>query len=396
VSSGAVVCESAPATTSRPEATTLEDLALAVTPLHPGAPRFEGGLSEVAPGVHAWLQPNGLLGESNAGLVIGDGASLLVDTLWDPHLTRRMLAAIAPLTANAPIETLVNTHSDGDHWWGNQELDGIQILATKAAAAVMGAQSPAEMKRFGALARALRLAGSLPLPYPRRGDVATIAAYAGEALRPFSFDGIRLVPPTRTFSGELELDVGGRQVRLIEVGPAHTPGDLVVWVPDAEVAIAADILFIGVTPIMWAGPVEGWIAALELLLELGAKRFVPGHGPICGPGEVQRLIDYWRWLGPAARTHLGAGRSVAETARGLVLGDEIDERGFADWLGPERALVSIGTIDAHRRGAAKLRGPREVIDAFFRMALLARDIPTRQGAATVETTTPSARQTETA
>lgn len=366
-----------------------------VTPLHPGAPRFEGGLSEVAPGVHAWLQPNGLLGESNTGLVIGDGTSLLVDTLWDPRLTRRMLAAIAPLTPNAPIEMLVNTHSDGDHWWGNQELASIEIVATETAAGLMRTQSPGEMKRFGALARTLRLAGSLPLPYPRRDAIATIAAYAGEALRPFAFDGIRLVPPTRTFSGELDLDVGGRQVRLIEVGPAHTPGDLVVWVPDAKVAITADILFIGVTPIMWAGPVEGWIAALELLLELGATRFVPGHGPICGPDDVQRLIDYWRWLDPTARTHLEGGRSVAETARALVLGDEIAERGFAGWLGPERALVSVRTIDAHRRGAAKLPGPRELIDAFFRMALLARDLQARQGAGTAETS-PSARQAETA
>jgi cyclase len=187
------------------------------------------------------------------------------------------------------------------------------------------------------------------------------------------------VPPTRTFSGELDLNVGGRDVRLIEVGPAHTPGDLVVWVPDAKVAIAADILFIGVTPIMWAGPVEGWIAALELLLDLGAERFVAGHGPVCGAEEVQRLIDYWRWLDSAARTHLDAGRSVAETARALVLGEEIAERGFADWLGPERALISVRTIDAHRRGVAKLPGPREVIDAFFRMALLARDLQTRQG-----------------
>ena len=348
-------------------------------------------MSEVAPGVHAWLQPNGLLGESNAGLVIGDGTSLLVDTLWDPHLTRRMLAAIAPLSAKAPIETLINTHSDGDHWWGNQELADVQIVATEAAAAVMGTQSPGELRRFGALARLMRLAGSLPIPYPRRGDIATIAAYAGDALEPFAFDKVRLVTPARTFSGELDLDVGGRHVRLIEVGPAHTPGDLIVWVPDAKVAIAADILFIGVTPIMWAGPVENWIAALELLLELGAERFVPGHGPVCGPEDVRRLIDYWRWLDPSARGHLEAGRSVAETARTLVLGDELAEHGFADWLGPERALVSIRTIEAHRRGDAKLPGPREVIDGFFRMALLARDLETRRGLTSGDTSGPPSR-----
>jgi cyclase len=350
----------------------------AVTPLHPGPRRFEGGLVEVGPGIHAWLQPNGLLGESNAGLVVGDGASLLVDTLWDPRLTRRMLGELAPLIENAPIETLVNTHSDGDHWWGNQEVEGAEIVASEAAAAVMAEQSPGEMKRFGRLAGALRLAGSTPVPYPRRGEVRAIAAYVSEALAPFAFEAVRLVPPTRTFSGEAQLDVGGREVRLIEVGPAHTPGDLIVWVPDARVAIAADILFIGVTPIMWAGPLARWVAALERLLDLGAERFVPGHGPVCGPEEVRRLIDYWRWLERATADQLEAGRSPAEAARELVLGDEIAERGFAGWLAPERALINVGTIDAHRRGAATPPGPRQLVDAFFRMALLARDLGARR------------------
>ena len=198
-------------------------------------------------------------------------------------------------------------------------------------------------------------------------------------MAPFGFDEVRLVPPTRTFSGELALDVSGREVRLIEVGPAHTAGDLIVWVPDAKVAIAADVLFIGITPIMWAGPLEGWIAALERLLGLGAERFVPGHGPVCGHEEVRRLIDYWRWLEEAAGQRLAAGNSPAETARELVLGDEIAERGFADWLAPERALVSVGTVDAHRRGVARPLGPRGLIAAFFRMALLARDLEERRG-----------------
>ena len=173
----------------------------AVTPLHPLSARFEGGLTEVGPGVYAWLQPNGLLGESNAVLVVGNGASLLIDTLWDPRLTRRMLTAMTPLVDTAPIETLVNTHSDGDHWWGNQEVPGAEIIATGSARAVMENQSPSEIKRFRVLAGVLRLAGSVPLPYPRRGDVAAIAAYAGEAIGPFEFDEVRLVLPTRTFSG---------------------------------------------------------------------------------------------------------------------------------------------------------------------------------------------------
>ena len=100
--------------------------------------------------MHAWLQPNGALGESNACLVVGDGASLLVDTLWDPPLTRRMLAAMAPLTADAPIATLVNSHSDGDHWWGNQELAGAEIVAiVKHADREASGTRGAQRGRFG-------------------------------------------------------------------------------------------------------------------------------------------------------------------------------------------------------------------------------------------------------
>jgi cyclase len=130
---------------------------------------------------------------------------------------------------------------------------------------------------------------------------------------------------------------------------------------------------------MWAGPLGRWVAALECLLDLGAVRLVPGHGPVCGPEQVRRLVDYWRWLDHAARDRLDAGRSPAQAARDLVLGDEIAERGFADWLGPERALVSVGTIDAHRRGVARPPGPRQLVAAFFRMALLARDERARRG-----------------
>ena len=156
--------------------------------------------------------------------MVGDGASLLVDTLWDPPLTRRMLEAMAPLTAEAPIATVVNTHSDGDHWWGNQEVAGAEMITSRRSAEVMAEESPSEMGRFGMLVAAMRAAGSLPLPYPKRDEVRAIAAYMGEALEPFDFGAVRLVEPSRTFSGSLEIEVGGRRAELIEVGPAHTPG----------------------------------------------------------------------------------------------------------------------------------------------------------------------------
>ena len=96
---------------------------------------YAAGLMQVAPGIHAWLQPNGAWGESNAGLIVGAGESLLIDTLWDLALTGRMLDAMEPLTDEAPIRTLVNTHGDGDHWWGNELVGAQEIISTEAAAA---------------------------------------------------------------------------------------------------------------------------------------------------------------------------------------------------------------------------------------------------------------------
>lgn len=93
--------------------------------------RFSGGLRDLGSGTYAWLQPNGEVGESNAGLVVGDGESVLIDTLWDLRLTRRLLAAAAEPTRDAPITMLINTHGDGDHCWGNQLLRGAEIVAVE-------------------------------------------------------------------------------------------------------------------------------------------------------------------------------------------------------------------------------------------------------------------------
>ena len=192
-----------------------------------------------------------------------------------------------------------------------------------------------------------------------------IAAYAREALAPFEFDEMRLVPPTRIFSGELELEVGGRELRLIEVGPAHTPGDLIVWGSGRERGDRGRHPLHRRHPDHVGGAARGLGGGTRAPARARRRAVRPGHGPVCGREEVRQLIDYWRWLDQAARQRLTSGMSPPETARELVLGDEIAERGFADWLAPERALVSVGTIDAHRRGAAKLPGPRELIAAFF-------------------------------
>jgi cyclase len=350
------------------------------TPLGKPA-RFPAGLQQVGEGVFAWLQPNGEWGESNAGVVVGDGEALLVDTLFDLRLTQRMLDEVAA-RIQVPIRTLVNTHSDGDHVFGNQLLPGADIVATRAAADLIREGSPATLHRFKRLAPILRTVGRLPLPVigslplPRlpRLPLRALGEYVGWMLSPFDFSGVRVTPPTREFGGELTLSVGGREVRLIEVGPAHTPGDLIVHVPDAHIVFAADVLFVDVAPVMWAGPTAGWIAALERILELNPDVVVPGHGPVSDQSEVEVLRDYLEWVDAQAQPRLAAGGTVPEVARELLRSDEYHAAPWDWWDSPERILITIATIERHRRGASGGVSDRERTALFAQVAMLADEL----------------------
>jgi len=92
---------------------------------------YRKGLTDLGNGTFAYLQPDGSWGWSNAGLITDGDQSLLVDTLFDLHLTREMLASMrdAAPKAAAQIGTLVNTHHNGDHCYGNECVHGAEIIS---------------------------------------------------------------------------------------------------------------------------------------------------------------------------------------------------------------------------------------------------------------------------
>jgi glyoxylase-like metal-dependent hydrolase (beta-lactamase superfamily II) len=281
-------------------------------------PDYQKGLVEVADGCFAYLQPDGGWGWSNAGLVVGGGESLLVDTLFDLPLTRDMLGSMAPLTATSPIRRLVNTHANGDHCFGNQLVEGAEIIAAERAAAEM-ADAPPEV--LAALVKA---------------DLGPdLTAFVRHAFGAFDFTGITPTLPTRTFTGRLEVAGAGTTAELIEVGPAHTGGDVLVHLPEHRVVYAGDILFVMGTPIVWAGPFANWIAACDLLLSLDVDLYVPGHGPITdrrGPEAVKAYLEY---IYAEARKRFDAGMSVADASFDIDLGE------FAGLGDPERLAVNV-------------------------------------------------------
>jgi glyoxylase-like metal-dependent hydrolase (beta-lactamase superfamily II) len=306
---------------------------------------YTKGLHEVGDSCFAYLQPDGGWGWSNAGLVVGDGQSLLVDTLFDLRLTAEMLDAMSDQTAAAPISHLVNTHANGDHCYGNQLVATAEIISSTAAAEEMADVPPSLL---AALDRA-------------EGEVGDLfRGFFGD----FDFEGIELTPPTRTFDGRLDLEVGGRAIELIEVGPAHTKGDALVHVPDDRVVFTGDILFIGGTPIVWAGPLSNWIKACDLILGMDVETVVPGHGPVTDKSGVAEVRDYLSFVETEATARYEAGMTDLEAAKDIALGP------YGDW--GERGRIAANVATVYRTLDPAYRAP-DVVELFRRMAALEQE-----------------------
>lgn len=305
---------------------------------------YTRGLHEIGDGLFAYLQPDGRWGYSNAGLVTAEDSSLLVDTLFDLRLTRQMLADMAPHTAHRPVKTLVNTHANGDHCWGNQLVPSAEIVASAACAKEMAEVDPKQ------------LAGLL-----RAEGLGVLGDYMRRIFGAFDFDGITVTLPTRTFEGALTLQVGMRRVELFEVGPAHTAGDVLVHLPKDGVVFTGDILFIEGTPIVWAGPIKNWIKACDRLIALDAAVIVPGHGPLTNAAGVRAVRDYLSYVDVEARKRFDAGMSVEEAARDIALGT------FGSWRDKERLAVNV---NARYRELSPSKALSNVGELFYLMAKL--------------------------
>jgi cyclase len=284
---------------------------------------YDRGAHEVGDGAWAYLQPDGGWGWSNAGLITDGDASLLVDTLFDLALTARMLEELRAVSpAAARIGTLVNTHANGDHCYGNQLVAGAEIVASAASAREMDEVPPAT------LARLLEAA-------PNLGATGT---YLQQIFGSFTFDGIEATPPTTTFDGALDLRVGDRAVRLLELGPAHTQGDVTVHLPDAGVLFTGDLVFHRGHPIVWAGPVQRWIDACDRMLALEPEVVVPGHGPLGDRACIEDQRGYFEWLVADGTPRLEAGLSPLDAARDLADGP------YSGWGESERLVVNLTAL----------------------------------------------------
>lgn len=245
--------------------------------------------------------------DQDVGLVLGDGAALVIDTRTTPGHARELLAEIRALTA-LPIGAVVDTHAHSDHCFGNATFDPVTIWGQRGAVRFL--EQTGERQRAG-------LAEAIP----------DIAADLAEVV---------IRPPDRLVDTTATIEVGGRRVELAHLGRAHTDHDLVVAVPDADVVFAGDIIEEGAPPSFGDGYPIAWPGTLDAFLAARPETIVvPGHGAVVDRAFVAAQRD--------------AIAAMADLARGIVTGALPETAiGEAPYSGPvarqalERVRLELG------------------------------------------------------
>lgn len=216
---------------------------------------------------------------SNAGFVITPDGVVVIDALGSPALAEELMRLIAERTP-LPVRWVIVTHYHADHIYGLQAFQarGAQVLAHQAALAYLNS------------------------------DTAQLRLQASRLeLAPWVNEQTRLVHADRWIDGPITLTLGGVDLRIQPLGPAHTPEDLVVYLPSEKVLFAGDLVFRGRIPFVGQADSRRWIDGLDRLLAFDTRVIVPGHGPLSESAlaDLRLTRDYLQHLrnsmGRAAR-----------------------------------------------------------------------------------------------
>jgi cyclase len=244
----------------------------------------------------------------------------VVDTFIGVEPAKELLAEIRNVT-DLPIRYVVNTHYHLDHTGGNAvfKQEGATIVAQRNVRAWVNTEN---LKFFG--------------PNPKPEDSARVQA---------------LVPPDKVYSKSLDLSLGSRKIQ-VRYMLGHTGGDSVVFVPDANVVFAGDLVWQHHLPNLIDASTAEWIQTLDKLVgEHPNATFVSGHGDIATAAEVSAFRDYLNTLRNTVAKEQGTGKSGQELVDAVTadLKDKYGQWGFFDHFISRNIQQTAAELDGHKK-----------------------------------------------
>jgi cyclase len=304
-------------TCREPGAISLQNQIGASPAKYPDIPSWKTELRQLAPNVYAYTQATGPgvdnASLSNAGLIVGDDRLMAIDALGPPVHAKAFIAAAKKATGKS-FGRLVNTHHHRDHTNGNCFF------------------LPAEIISHQFCRQAVIDQGIPEHPYDNRPQWQD------------GMNELKLAPPTMTFTDRMTYYYGGTLVELIFNGPAHTWGDVMVYIPQRKILFAADIAFFYVTPAGQNGHITRWIQAIDRIMGMDVDVIVPGHGPLGTKKELAETRAYLDLLAREVKKGYSAGMRPGQAAA------DIDMGRFAKWTNPERNVWNTIRLYAEFNG----------------------------------------------
>lgn len=254
-------------------------------------------VSKINDRVYAILGPVGLPSKQNGGyqvnstLIVGDKGAIVVDTGATHEVGELIAKTVAGITPK-PVTHVINTHHHGDHYLGNTAFKNAEFISAKKAQELIN-QSGAEW-----IAMFENMIGK---------KLPTTKAIAAKTTFPEN---------TRT-----ERVING--VKLVFWVPkgSHTPGDLLVYLPDDKVLIGGDVLVNHVVPQMRDAHVKSWIGTLDEARKMDFRTVVPGHGPLMTKAEVNKMHATMAKFYQGIETGYKKGLSDSEVRKTLDLAE---------------------------------------------------------------------------
>ncbi len=282
----------------------------AIDSRYPVMPSWGTELKQLAPNVFAYQQEGGTghlnAGISNAGLFVDDDSMLVFDALGFPIQSKAFIASAKKASGGKPITHLINSHHHGDHVAGNQFFRPEAQIASH--------------------------------PYCQKEVIkaipATSAIWAKAEGLAEGNEPRKLVPPSVTFEDNLVYTIGGNRVEFRFIGPAHTWGDLVAYLPQQKILFAADLAFFNLVPYCHNAYISKWMEQIDKVMKWDVDVIVPGHGPVGGKKELAEAGEYFRFLKPEVKKRYDAKMSPAAAAADIKMGK------YDNWMGPERIVMN--------------------------------------------------------